>query len=277
MPEGVPYYLTIATLLTHLGVISMDMYNMRVFNYGESVQVRLYNKPVVSGNGKSQDLCDCTDLPVDDALKQMREEHSINSSVNRTKNKLYGIARANEWDLFVTLTFDRAVTDSADYNLVSQRTRKWLNNIKNRFCPDLKYLVVPELHADGEHWHIHGLLANVGTLQVVESGVVKNGKMLYNLPGWRYGFSTASYVGDTRKVSAYVCKYITKELAALTQHRKRFWASSNCTRIEDVTESYMLDSQADFFQAYGNDIDHIKSVNLPIGRKVKYIELSSDL
>lgn len=255
----------------------MDAYNMRVFNYGDSVQVRLYNKPVLSGcqaDLLDVELNDCSDIPLDEAVLKMKEEHSINSSVNRTKNKLYGIARANVWELFITLTFDRNITDSSDYDLVSKRTRVWLNHLKSRYCPDLKYVIVPELHKDGIHWHIHGLLANVSGLQLTESGVVKNGKMLYNLPGWKYGFSIASYVEDTHRVSSYVCKYITKELATLTKHRKRFWSSSNCTRIEDVTEAYMLDNQKDFFQEYGYNIDHIKSVNLPIGRKVKYIEVS---
>ena len=252
----------------------MDMYNMRVFNYGDSFQVRLYSKPVVSGvSRETPDSTINAAEPISDDIIRMRAERSITSSLNRTKNKLYGIARANEWDLFITLTFDRNITDSSDYDLISRRTRNWLNNIQKRYCPDLKYLVVPELHADRIHWHIHGLLANISGLKMLNTGIVKNGKSIYNLRGWKFGFSTASYVVDSARCASYICKYITKELVTCIKNRKRFWASSNCTRIEDVTENYFIDSQRDFFKSYGSNIDYVKSVNVLNVNDIKYLEL----
>lgn len=261
-------------------VIVIDIYNMRVFNYGDSVQVRLYNKLIKSGcqpcappEGKERPFLSAGK----DKCPDPDPGRSVDSSVSRTKNKLYGIARANMWDLFITLTFDRALTDSADYGLVSRRTRKWLNNLRERHCPDLKYLMVPELHKDGEHWHVHGLLADVGGLQLAPSGIVKAGKEVYNLPGWQYGFSTATYVEDAHRVSSYICKYITKDLAALTQHRKRFWSSANCTRIDDVASNYVIESEELFFKEFGDKIGYVKGASAPAGGlKVKYLEVSPD-
>ena len=86
-----------------------NAYNFRVIDYGDSVQVRLYSTPVIRGGQVSKfdrlQLHDVSDDEFDELLEQKRQERSINSSVNRTKNSIYAVARANEWEFFVTLTF----------------------------------------------------------------------------------------------------------------------------------------------------------------------------
>ena len=43
---------------------------------------------------------------------------------NRAKNKIYRIARSNNWDWFITLTFDRTKTDASDYDTVINKLQK---------------------------------------------------------------------------------------------------------------------------------------------------------
>lgn len=249
------------------------MYNMKVYRYNGTYQIRIYDSPVFRKG--EFDLGDDDVDPED--LEQMSEEerkaHSINVSVNRTKNMIYAYARANVWDLFVTLTFDRSKINSAHYGTVSVKARQWLNNLK-KLCPDLKYLAVPELHADGEHWHVHILLAGVDGLPLVDSGIVKNGKKIYNIPGWKYGFSTASYIESQERVSSYICKYITKELCTLTQRRRRYWVSQNCIKMDDVSEEFTLEKQKLFFETFGANIDYLKGLKTPRGL-IKYIEVDA--
>lgn len=247
------------------------MYNMKVYEYVDGYQVRYYGKPVMKKCEYDTD----DDLKADEKSVMSEEErqlHSITVSMNRTKNQIYGIARANEWDLFSTLTFDRNKVNSSHYGTVSVKARNWLSNIKIRYCPDLKYLAVPELHADGEHWHVHILLSGVDGLPLVDSGIMHKGKKIYNLPGWKYGFSTASFVEDNNAVALYVCKYITKELCTLTQHRRRYWASNNCKRMDDVSSEFLTEEEASFYQLYGQSIDYVKGVRTPRGL-IKYIEV----
>ena len=77
-----------------------NAYNFRVIDYGDSVQVRLYSTPVVRGGQVSKldrlQLHDVSDDEFDELLEQKRQERSINSSVNRTKNSIYAVARAVE-------------------------------------------------------------------------------------------------------------------------------------------------------------------------------------
>lgn len=245
---------------------------MKVYDYGDRYQVRIYNSPVY----KRDELEDIYDSVQDDfhMSDEERKEHSIRVSMNRTINQIYGIARANSWDLFVTFTFDPKVVDRSDYHKISVLTRRWLNHLKDRYCSDLKYLIVPELHEDGVNWHIHGLLANVEGLPLVDSGIAKKGKKIFNVPGWKYGFSTVSYVEDNNRVSMYMCKYITKELCTMTERRRRYWASQNCTRIDDVSTEGTCESQRLFFEQYGDMIEHVKGVKSPRGL-IKYIEIDA--
>lgn len=248
------------------------MYNMRVIDYGDSVQVRLYNRPVSGRNDNvSRETID-TDLSVDEL--ESRHQHSVFTSMNRTKNSIYCIARANNWKYFITLTFDRKITDSSDYSLISKRSRQWCNNLKKRFYSDLNYLLIPELHSDGEHWHIHGLLGNCDDLPVSDSGIVKSGRKIYNISGWHYGFSTATIIDDSVRVASYITKYITKSLVDATPNRQRYWASRNCNRLNDIVSDYMIDNQAEFFQQYGTSIDYVSSVRASCGLHVKYVEIS---
>ena len=107
---------------------------------------------------------------------------------------------------------------------------------------------------------------------------MKAGKKIYNLPGWKCGFSTASMIESSERVSSYICKYITKELATLTQHRKRFWSSANCVRFKDCVSDEFLDDPGLIFEKYGDSIDYIKKVKCPVvNRSVTYVEISKEV
>lgn len=53
------------------------------------------------------------------------------------------------------------------------------------FCVDkqklyYQYLFVPELHKS-KRWHFHGIGVNCDKLKFEKSGIVKNGKEIYNI------------------------------------------------------------------------------------------------
>ncbi len=154
--------------------------------------------------------------------------HSLAVSTARTKQKVYGIVKANEWEMFVTFTFNPKLVKRTDYSDVTKKMHHWLTLVKKAFAPDLKYIIVPELHEDKKAFHFHGLFANTGNLDFIFSGIVKKGKKLYNLEQFNLGWSTCSIVEDTTRVSGYITKYITKELCLVSKNKKRYWHSKNC-------------------------------------------------
>ena len=156
----------------------------------------------------------------DDMLRSMR----------RARAKLRRLALSNDFRYFVTLTLDRECIDRYDPQAIMKQVNRWLDNMVRRH--GLRYVLVPERHKDGAI-HFHGFFAGEG-LEVVDSGTIdvpgskkprrprddqereawlaQGGRVVYNLPQWRYGFSTALQLYGTYSAAVgYVCKYIGKQ------------------------------------------------------------------
>lgn len=206
--------------------------------------------------------------------------------MNRTIQSIYEVSRANEWNYFLTLTFDPKIIDNTDYDLITKKVSKWLNNLRTRYAPDLKYLLVPELHKDGKKYHFHGLLSNIGNLKLIHSGKVSvgkyikdfkdfpNGDVIYNLENWKYGFSTVTKVKDNARVACYITKYITKELCSVTENKKRYWISKNVDRA--IINNFNLDYDYIHNILLDNveDISYSKHIPVPdAGLDILYMEV----
>lgn len=76
-------------------------------------------------------------------------------------------------------------------------------------------------------YHIHGLLAKTGALDFSDSGHRRQGRQVYNLSNWRYGYSACTQVQDTHRVAAYIVKYITKAEWGLERWQHRYLVSRN--------------------------------------------------
>lgn len=244
-------------------------YNVKIFNYEDCRQVRIYEKTLYTGGEKEQVQNDDKEKE-----KEVDKERSDLVSRNRTIQNMYGITRANRWDWFVTFTFDPNKLDSTNLDIIAQKTKDWLNNLKKRYCPDMIYIIVPELHKDGKKWHLHGLLANCEGLTLHDSGIEKKGKKIYNVNNWKWGFSTATKVENTGKVSRYITKYITKELCNMITGKKRYWASRNCLRMNEVSEVDWIEDTQEFLKANADKILHMQSKTCPVaGQKITYVEM----
>ena len=159
-----------------------------------------------------------------------REESSDDSSARakrRARSAVYDLAMSNPFRFFVTLTLDRRNVDRYDVNEVTRKLNSWLDNRVRR--NGLAYVLVAEKHKDGGI-HFHGFFNDA--LPVVDSGTLDTGSgkprkprsareraallaagahVVYNLPAWTLGFSTAiELYGERRAACAYVCKYISK-------------------------------------------------------------------
>lgn len=266
------------------------MFNLRVKYFADgSCQVRHYTSPVhehcddfssYSGEIYEKSSGDTVLIknPFDgDKLERVKDlsgkakrDYSFDNYL-RSKNLIYDYARSNHWEWFLTFTFDGSKVDRFDYSLCSSKISKWLNNMKNRYCPDMVYLVVPEQHKNGA-WHFHGLFSSCDGLNMIPSGYYdKSGHLIYNIGRYKWGFTTATKVGDSSKASAYLCKYVTKSLCDVTKGRHRYWVSSNA--LKPVVEDYMIDfNLMDFLKNADLDPKFIKRTDTPYGY-VTYIEL----
>lgn len=250
----------------------METYNYVEYQYKDGKQCRLYKFPYQRGYEKppkpkedppdptyidlkyirdklpkeNEIWCETSIDPWDPETYLPQKRKSFQSSQNRTKNKIYEIARSNTWEYMITFTFNKKYVDRYDYDDISKKIGKWIDLIKHTVCKDLKYLIVPELHKDGAY-HFHGLLGNTDGLTFVNSGKIQrnglgkpvlddegNPIIIYNLIDYKLGFSTASRIRNNARATAYITKYITKELSSVTEGKKKYWRSYNLDKPEVI-------------------------------------------
>jgi hypothetical protein len=194
------------------------MYNFKIIKYPNGERKIIYYKIPVSGRSREKIRSPGNDLG-----------RSFDVSVSRTKNKLIDLVRSNNWDYFLTFTFNPDKVDRYNYDEVVKKMSVWLNNQRKKYF-NLKYVVVPELHKDGAY-HFHGLFSD--GLTYVDSGYKdKQGRVIYNVSDYKIGFTTATRVTDTKKAGQYILKYITKDLCFRTENKRRYWASRNLNKPE---------------------------------------------
>lgn len=262
-------------------------YNVKTIEYVDSIQVRTYKRPVTVSNKINLPQQKTKHITEPKERTQYQIDHSIKSSVNRTINQIYAISRANKWEYFITLTIDPKKMDNTDFNLVSEKLNTWTNNLKKRYAPDLKYILVPELHKDKSKWHFHGLFANIGKMPLTFSGKVCVGKFIYdyvkkpfatkiyNLPLWKYGFSTATIIRDSSKASSYITKYITKDLSRILQNQHRYLASQNVDKPLERVFNIDYEELTRIYGKYLGQITYMSDVKLPgAGQEILYMELN---
>lgn len=212
----------------------MSTYNCLIIHYQDEKQIRLYDRFITNSVDIDNDLF----VQNKDNKKQLNKknknddnkERSINNSQNRTINKIYEITRSNKWEYFITLTFSPDVVDRYNYDDITKVLHNWIKNIKQNYSKHLKYIIVPELHKDGAY-HFHGLIADIGNLNLVDSGhKTKTKDIIYNIENYDLGFTTCTKVKNNQKVSSYITKYITKDLCVTTKGKKRYWYSYNLNK-----------------------------------------------
>ena len=153
----------------------------------------------------------------------------VERSMRRARAKVRRLALANEFRFFVTLTLDEMMVDRYDMGAIVKKLNAWCSNMVQRH--GLRYILVPERHKDGAI-HFHGFFND--SLEAVDSGTISlpgkkkprrprskkersewlaaGGQVVYNLPDWKLGFTTALEVyGEYPAAVAYVCKYIGKQ------------------------------------------------------------------
>ena len=163
-----------------------------------------------------------------EAEDEARAAESLARAQRRARNAVRDLALSNDFRFFVTFTLNAEKVDRYDVREITRKLNAWLDNRVRR--DGLAYVLVPERHKDGA-LHFHGLIN--AALPVSDSGTIDRGKgkpqrprsaaqrekwlaegghVVYNLPAWTLGFSTAiELYGERRAAVSYVCKYIAKQ------------------------------------------------------------------
>jgi hypothetical protein len=173
--------------------------------------------------------------------KALQVESDLNDSLMislfRTKRIIKDIAINNDFDYFMTNTFDPKIFDSTKIDLV---LGIWTKLARLLRVLGVKYLVTPEYHSDKKKIHLHILLKAPKSFEsFFKWGYLKNKKtQQWEYTGsefklFKWGFTTIKRVGKTPKdtiaLGLYLNKYVSKDMITLFG-KKRLWASKGLKR-----------------------------------------------
>ncbi len=170
------------------------------------------------------DLLEPPETMTDSEWEQMLEsctkeaECKLSANVRRAKNTVYEIALCNNFEYFATFTIDGGRFPRDDLHGFYKKLGKWLSNYRRKTGRKIDYLLIPELHKDGKNWHMHGLLSGLPESELKRFGPTApkalRMKGYLNWPAYaeKFGFCSLDRVRDGSAVSAYVTKYITKDV-----------------------------------------------------------------
>lgn len=149
----------------------------------------------------------------------------LEESISRTRSTIFELAICNEWEWFVTLTLNPEYHDRKDLKSYKTKLSTWIKNHNRIHGTSIKYLLIPEQHADRQSWHMHGLMMGLPETELQEFTMqeklpikmiieLAKGNQLYNWPAYEktFGYISISKIRDVENVSKYVTKYITKDL-----------------------------------------------------------------
>ena len=255
----------------------LKMYNVKISQYLESTEVVYYSN-VITGREKEKDsfiverdnelfeVYSFMAFGINKSEKSKEENalHSFFVSFNRTKNKIYSYARDNIWEWFLTFTFDPKLVDSFNYDEVVKCMSDFLRYMGDHSSCRTKYLIVPERHKSGRY-HLHGVFSNMdmSLWKMKYSGhTTKGGLPIYNIAGFPYGFTTATQVQSSVRVSHYISKYITKDMFKGIKNKKRYWCTRN---LDSGIHTTMMIAKSDLetlLNSFG-EVQSMKTIDTP--------------
>lgn len=246
------------------------MYNVKITTYENSIEVSLYNTIIDDSTSTPPSLLarprracpGCRLLPPSEVVEnpfesgtyiyqefldedelKLRKDKNLKDAQHRASNAVRSLALSNHWDSFLTLTFDDSKSPKAgvDYNSALYSAKRALRELRSLY-PGMSYILVPEQGEKNGRWHFHALVAGLPKSAYKFSGhFTRSHEKIYNLPAWRFGFTTATFVRDQNKVCRYIAKYITKSSSCVPFNCKRYLCSQGLKNCEKEADKFLLE------------------------------------
>jgi hypothetical protein len=184
----------------------------------------------------------------------------LDNNLSRAKNKIKEYALCNDFKYFVTLTLDPKKYDRTDLKKFKKDLGQFLRDYKKNHGSKIDYVLIPELHKDGNSWHMHGLLSGIIPKHLTKN---KNGYMDWVQYSKKFGYMSIDFIKDKNKVSSYITKYINKSMAetikGLGEHM--YYNSNGLNTAIEIKRGTLSDHSIPF--DWENDYVMTKIINNP--------------
>ena len=190
----------------------------------------------------------------------------LDNNISRTRSTIYDIVASNSWDYFVTLTIDGAKHNREDLQAFEKDLQKMITNYNYNHKTSIRFLFIPEFHADKKSYHLHGLMSGFPENCLVRftsdmhlpEYILQKMKVGKEICYWkqyqeRFGFCVVEPVENPEAVSAYMTKYITEDLANTVQelNAHSYFCSRGLKRSKIVHKGTLVKiPEADFENEY---------------------------
>ena len=190
----------------------------------------------------------------------------------RARSTVFELAYCNKWDYFFTGTLAPANGDRTNLDAFHKGVAQFIRDERKRTGCDIKYLLVPELHADLKSWHEHGAFANLpeeSLYRFVEGDVmgkhiadkVLAGEEVYKWPRYehKFGWCDLEPIKTHEGLSKYLTKYISKSIVGddsrsvkeLDKHL--YYCSQGLKRAETIKKGILTEPIASTHWEFEND------------------------
>lgn len=232
----------------------MGFYNVKVKTFSDGTKQYMYSEKPLE---RDYELAEERNH---DGLSVERKEKD---NLSRARSVVYDLARSNRFDWFISLTFSpQMVSNRWDYDECSAAVKRFTHKL----CLwGNGWIIVPERHKNGA-FHFHGLVQ--GELNVCpainpytgKQKVDKNGRLVFNLNDYEFGFTEAVKTDNSPKLATYLTEYFTKDMC-IPKGRKRYWASRALIRPQ---VEYLQMFDAEFGEIFNNS-RYQKEITGPYG------------
>ena len=191
----------------------------------------------------------------------------LDNNISRAKAKVKEYGLCNDFEYFVTLTLDPKKYNRADLKKYKKDLGDFTRNYKKNHGSKIEYVLIPELHEDGESWHMHGLIKGILPKHITISKY-KDKSGNYYLDWLQYskkfGFLNIGKIKDKDKVCSYITKYINKSMSEtikiLGDHM--YYNSQGLKTATEIKRGTLSDHSIPF--DWENDYVMTKMINNPV-------------
>ena len=216
---------------------------------------------------------------VENKYSRNKNEEKLDNSISRSKSKIYEYAICNDFEYFVTLTLDKEKMDRSNISEYIKKLGQYIRDIKKSTGQKIEYILIPEKHADGENWHMHGLMKGLKDLREYNANENIPKKMkdkikkyreenlyLYEWPGYskRFGFNCVEPIRDKDACAKYITKYISKNLdndkGVTEKNKKKYYCSRGLKKAKNIKKGVI--QTKDIGYDFENEHCKIKWLNM---------------
>lgn len=192
--------------------------------YDDYLKLTRFHQPIQTG----REMSHLVRIPY--FLKtELEKEAVIRATVSRAKRTIFDYIMCNDFNFFLTLTFDPKVLRADDLSVSNVRVKEFLRRCR-RIMPDFSYIIVPERHKSGRV-HYHAVINVDHKLRPQLVPIRIRNKLEYRIALWDNGFSMVSEINDKLDAAKYLSKYLSKTFEkGQGLGRKRLYSSKGLRR-----------------------------------------------